>query len=65
MIFSIAKNKTRHSALWQSVVMLSVMNKPFVLSAVMLNVIMLGDGGDPKAPGPSWCAGCGRWNRSF
>ncbi len=32
--------------------MLSVMNKPFVLSAVMLNVIMLGYGVTPKPPGP-------------
>ncbi len=37
--------------------MLSVMNKPFVLSVVMLNVsmlsvIMLGDGMFPRPPGP-------------
>jgi hypothetical protein len=41
---SIMMNKMRHSARWhltQSVVMLSVANKPLILSVVMLNVVML------------------------
>jgi hypothetical protein len=46
MTFSITINKTRHSAYqhlasWQSVVMLNVTNKIFMLSVIMLNVVML------------------------
>jgi hypothetical protein len=46
MTFSITINKMRHSAQWQSVVMLSVImlngtNNPFILSVIMLNIIML------------------------